>query len=141
MAGDCRRSFRHPWRTAATTTQAPSVGGCHPRAGRPKPAHRLQGAANEIRQTFSPGSHLIAKLPTTPHLPNAPHSGERALSTPQTIILLRLAKAHTASGREFHHPWRTAATTTQAPSVGGCIQELGGPDPLIDCKGQPMKFV
>src|SRR6266852_5258741 len=31
------RSFHHPWHEAATTTQAPSVGGCHPRAGRPNP--------------------------------------------------------------------------------------------------------
>jgi hypothetical protein len=61
-----RRSFQHPWHTAATTPQTPSVGGCHPKAGRPEPARGLQGAANEIRQTLSPCSHLIATLPTTP---------------------------------------------------------------------------
>jgi tetratricopeptide (TPR) repeat protein len=40
------RSFHHPWHRAATTTQAPSVGGCRPRAGRPEPARGLQEAAN-----------------------------------------------------------------------------------------------
>ena len=43
-------------------------------------------------------------LPTTPNLPNARHSGERALSPPQTIIHLRLAKARTASGRREVSP-------------------------------------
>jgi hypothetical protein len=49
----CPEGFRsapvfHRW-WAATTTQAPYVGGCHPRTGRPEPARGLQGAANEIR--------------------------------------------------------------------------------------------
>jgi hypothetical protein len=73
------RSFHPPGQTAATTTQAPSVGGCHPRAERPEPARRLQGAVNEIRQTYSSRSWLIATQPTTPGLPNARTRRERRL--------------------------------------------------------------